>query len=314
MEGITDPSFRSLILEGNLPGSVGAACTEFQRVTQHPLPVAILKRALGDYRHAVPVGIQLMGNIPDMVAASALHAVEAGAAFVDLNFGCPAPKVFQHCAGSALLEDPPALQTLVEATVRACPLPVTAKIRAGGTHDRNLEEIAKRVEDAGACVLTVHGRLRIEKYHQSTDWSRIRRAVQAVNIPVVGNGSAETPHQIQAMFEETGCAGVMVGRGALSNPWIFTQWLDLTQGRPASAKTLDDVLAWLSIYGERMVQRGATPRQALGRLKQAVKYQASAGMLQVPTEVSQAALRQHSFQDLFQTLQSTISKTMALPI
>ena len=279
MEGVTDRSFRGLALEQN-PGAVGAACTEFLRVSQHPIAAERIALELGDPVPGVAVGVQLMGNDPAVVAETARRAVAVGAAFVDLNFGCPAPKVFQHCAGSALLGEPDLLGALVRATVEAAGVPVTAKIRAGIDHDQEVEEIARRVEQAGAALLTVHGRLRIEKYTQPTDWSRIRRAVAAVSIPVIGNGSAETPADIDRMLDETGCAGVMVGRAAIGNPWIFGAWRAQRLGLPAPPAP--DAIAWLHEYEARMLAGGAQPRQALGRLKQAAKAMAAAGTLKIP--------------------------------
>lgn len=279
MEGVTDRSFRGLVLEQN-PGAVGAACTEFLRVAQHPIAAERIALELGDPAPGVAVGVQLMGNDPAVVAETARRAVAVGATFVDLNFGCPAPKVFQHCAGSALLAEPELLGALVHATVEAAGVPVTAKIRAGIDHDLGVEEIARRVEQAGAALLTVHGRLRIEKYTQPTDWSRIRRAVAAVSIPVIGNGSAESPADIDRMLNETGCAGVMVGRAAIGNPWIFGAWRAQRLGEPEPAPP--DAIAWLREYEARMLSGGAQPRQALGRLKQAAKAMALAKTLTVP--------------------------------
>ncbi|MAW59245.1 MAG: tRNA dihydrouridine synthase DusB [Planctomycetes bacterium] len=276
MEGVTDRSFRSLVLEQN-PGAVGAACTEFLRVAQHPIAAERIALELGDPVPGVAVGVQLMGNDPAVVAETARRAVAVGAAFVDLNFGCPAPKVFQHCAGSALLGEPELLGELVRATVDAAGVPVTAKIRAGIEHDREVEEIARRVEQAGAVLLTVHGRLRTERYTLPTDWSRIRRAVDAVSIPVIGNGSAESPADIDRMMEETGCAGVMVGRAAIGNPWIFAAWRARRLGEAAPPPP--DAIAWLREYETRMLAGGAQPRQALGRLKQAAKAMGNAGTL-----------------------------------
>lgn len=279
MEGVTDRSFRGLVLEQN-PGAVGAACTEFLRVAQHPIAAERIALELGDPAPGVAVGVQLMGNDPAVVAETARRAVAVGATFVDLNFGCPAPKVFQHCAGSALLAEPELLGALVHATVEAAGVPVTAKIRAGIDHDLGVEEIARRVEQAGAALLTVHGRLRIEKYTQPTDWSRIRRAVAAVSIPVIGNGSAESPADIDRMLDETGCAGVMIGRAAIGNPWIFGAWRAQRLGEPEPAPP--DAIAWLREYEARMLSGGAQPRQALGRLKQAAKAMALAKTLTVP--------------------------------
>jgi len=279
MEGVTDRSFRGLILESN-PGAVGATCTEFIRVTAPPIPTRRLAPELdggaggAGATRVVPLGLQLMGNRPDMVAATAVHAAEAGADFVDLNFGCPAPRVYQHRAGSALLDDPPALEALLQAVVEACPLPVTAKIRAGGEHDRDLEDIARRVEQAGARLLTVHARLRTERYQDPADWRRIERAVAAVAIPVVGNGSADSPAAIEAMFEQTGCAGVMVGRAAMADPWIFGRWRTR-----AAADGDPELLAWLRDYARRMGDGGASPLHTAGRLKMMLRCLAGAGRL-----------------------------------
>ncbi len=278
MEGVTDPSFRGMVLDEN-PGAVGAACTEFVRVTDHPAPARFLVEALGPARSDAAVGLQLMGNHPEAVAASAVRAAEAGAAFLDLNFGCPAPRVFQHCAGSALLADPPLLESMVRATVEACPVPVTAKIRSGIEDDAGIEDIARRVEQAGASALAIHARLKTDRYTDPSRWQRISRAVAAVHIPVIGNGSAHKPQDIQAMFQETGCAGVMVARGALQNPWVFSDWSALIRGESPPERGAPEAVDWLARYRTRMEAGGATPRQALGRLKQSAKALAEAGFL-----------------------------------
>jgi tRNA-dihydrouridine synthase len=323
MEGVTDRSFRGLVLERN-PGALGAACTEFMRVSQHPIPVDRFRLELaGDGNRGVSggkegdqseggsgqkisagqaaVGVQLMGNQPAVVAQSSIHAAEAGADFVDLNFGCPAPKVFQHCAGSALLADPPLLEKLVAATVAACPVPVTAKIRAGIEDDRQLEDIARRVEQAGAVLLTVHARLRIQSYRELPQWERISRAVAAVQIPVIGNGSADNPAEIDRMFAQTGCAGVMVGRAAIGNPWIFGQWLAARSDIPFAQP---DARQWLQDYGQRMLSGGALPGQALGRLKQALKAMIQADLL--PGEFRTDALRSANLDDFHAILNDSI--------
>lgn len=286
MEGVTDLSFRGLVLEHN-PGAVGAACTQFLRVSQVPLTAERIERELGPpHVSGVPIGVQLMGNLPDILAESAVRAAEVGAPFVDLNFGCPAPKVFQHRAGSALLAEPVLLEQIVRAVVNACPVPVTAKIRSGIECDEGLEDICRRVEQAGAVLLTVHGRLRQQSYREPPDWTRIERAVNAVAIPVVGNGSADTPQLIEQMFEQTGCAAVMVGRSAIGNPWVFSEWLEHKRGltghssaSSGGATANRDVHGWLHEYQRRMQAGGASERQALGRLKQALKAMTASGLL-----------------------------------
>ncbi len=300
MEGVTDRSFRALIVEGN-PGSVGATCTEFLRISNHPLPVDRLREELGEKASGsdVVVGIQLMAREESVLAETARNAAEAGADFVDLNFGCPAPRVFQHGAGSALLKDPSRVASLVKAAVDACPVPVTSKIRAGVEDDQHLEEIVQRIEQAGATAICVHGRLRIEPYSAPTDWARIARAVQAVQIPIIGNGSADTPERIRAMPAETGCAGVMIGHGALADPWIFARTIST-----AKVPEIGDAhagRAWLEDYADRMATRGALPRQVAGRLKQAVKGMTAAGWFQ-PEGGLAAWLRLGDPQELLGTL------------
>ncbi len=292
MEGVTDRCFRGLIIETNGPGTVGAACTEFLRVTEHALPFARIRAEIADHRWPeVAIGVQIMGNRETAVAESAVVAAEAGAAYVDLNFGCPAPRVFQHCAGSALLADPPRLARLVRATVDACAgrLPVTAKIRAGIESDSGLVEIARRIADAGAAALTVHARLRTDSYEDPARWERIARAKAAVRIPVIGNGGADSPAAIVRMRAETGCDAVMVGRGALADPWIFRALAALHAGNRHPPPSAAARLQWVRAYAARMEEGGATPLQALGRAKQALKAAARAGHL--PSAAVRAALR-----------------------
>lgn len=300
MEGVTDRTFRGLILEGNGAEAVGAACTEFQRVTQVPLKVESLRKELGITVSDVPVGIQLMGNEPAVVGQSAVHAAQAGAAFIDLNFGCPAPRVFQHCAGSALLNDPPLLEAMVRATVEASPVPVTAKIRAGVTESSRLEEIAQRVEQAGATMLTVHARLRSDRYTDPPDWEYLRRVKKVVGIPMFGNGNADSPESIQRMFQETGCDGVMVGRGAMRDPLLFRRWSCSVLGEPLAPWTSAEVKTWLEAYHARMIEGGTLARHALGRLKQAIKAFGEGGLLP-PTPIHDA-LRCKAFGELMATL------------
>src|SRR5258707_9711187 len=197
MEGVTEPCFRDLVLARNGPGFLGGAFTEFVRVVRDALPARILLEHLGPRRFGAPVGIQLMGSDVAALAETARRAAEVGAPLVDLNFGCPAKGAIAGCAGSALLEDPPALERIVAACRRAteggCEVPVTAKIRAGYDDDRLLEDLARAAEAGGASMLTVHCRTRLEAYQDEVDWSRIARAVRAVSIPVCGNGGVQVP-------------------------------------------------------------------------------------------------------------------------
>jgi tRNA-dihydrouridine synthase C len=223
MEGVTEPCFRDLVLARNAATVLGGAFTEFVRVSAVTTPHHVLQRHLGPRRFDAPVGLQLMGSDLAKLAATAQRAVECGAPLIDLNFGCPAKGALRGCAGSALLEDPAAIERVVRAVASALPTtPVTAKIRAGVADASRVEELARAAEAGGAALLTIHCRTRAEAYRDEVDWTRIARAVAAVSIPVCGNGSVTTHADLQRMRDETGCAFVMVGRGALANPWIFS--------------------------------------------------------------------------------------------
>jgi tRNA-dihydrouridine synthase C len=270
MEGVTEPCFRDLVLERNPPELLGGAFTEFVRVSRGPLPERVLGDHLGPRRYAAPVGLQLMGSDLAGLAETARRAVRAGAPLIDLNFGCPAKGALRGCAGSALLREPAELERVVRATVAAVPgTPVTAKIRAGYDDDRRLEDLARAAESGGAALLTVHCRTRAEAYCDEVDWSRIARAVQAVSIPVCGNGGAETHANLARMRAETGCDLVMVGRGALADPWIFS-------GHRAS---LEEAARFFLDYLERMESSGSFPqRRSHARVKQLLGHWRTGGL------------------------------------
>ncbi len=216
---------------GNLPFRLlcrrfGAALVYSEMISCHGLmrnqPNTLQLLATHPDEH--PVAFQLFGADPEVMAEAGLKIVEAGADLVDLNFGCPVPKVVRHSGGAAMLKDPVRLQAIVAACVRKSPRPVTVKIRAGWEQDRvNAVEIAQRIEDAGAAAITVHARTRSQKFEGQADWNIISEVVRRVSIPVIGNGDVRTGEDAARMLEETGCAGVMVGRGAMGRPWIFRE-------------------------------------------------------------------------------------------
>lgn len=174
----------------------------------------------GDDEH--PVSAQIFGAAPDVVAEAARIVEAAGADIVDLNFGCPAPKVAKTGAGGALLKDLSRVKEIITDVVGAVGIPVTVKTRKGWdeAHEKAVE-LAKIAEDCGAAAVTVHGRTVAQGYSGKADWDAIRRAKEAVGIPVIGNGDVRSGWDARRMFDETGCDGVMIGRGALGDPWIF---------------------------------------------------------------------------------------------
>lgn len=171
-----------------------------------------------------PVSLQLFGNDPDVMAEAARCAEKAGADMVDVNMGCPMLKVVKNGDGSALMKDVPRAAAIVRAMVRAVSIPVTVKMRIGWSRaSLNAPELAMAVEEAGAAAVTVHGRTKEELYSGRADWEEIRRVAEAVSIPVWGNGDVTDGPSAKALMEETGCAGVAVGRAAWGNPWIFRE-------------------------------------------------------------------------------------------
>ena len=171
-----------------------------------------------------PTAIQLFGSVPDELARAAKIVEASGADMIDLNMGCPVPKIVNNGEGSALMKNPQLAYEILAAMVDAVQIPVTVKFRAGWDDDnRNAVEIALAAERAGVAAVAVHGRTRVQFYEGKADWNIIRDVKQAVKIPVFGNGDIFSAADGVRMLEETGCDGLMVGRGADGNPWLFTQ-------------------------------------------------------------------------------------------
>jgi tRNA-dihydrouridine synthase B len=180
-----------------------------------------------------PIGVQIFGADPQAMAeAAALVTDVFQPEFIDINFGCPVKKVVKRNGGSGCLRDLDLVQSVIRATVRATHLPVTCKIRSGWNEEmRDPVTIALRCQDAGARVLTLHPRTRTQMYSGSARWEEIAAVVQALEIPVLGNGDIKTPEDAVRMRDTTGCAGVMIARGSFGQPWIFDQTRDLLEGR-----------------------------------------------------------------------------------
>jgi len=270
MEGITDRCYRDLALD---LGFVGGACTEFQRVSVGVLPRKVFRRELGPPREDVPVGVQIMAAGTEHLAQSVCNAVLVGAPWIDLNFGCPVKRVVKKCAGSALLDHPDALAAIVAEAVNATDVPVTAKIRAGVEDDSLLDDVLDACADAGAAAVTLHARLRRNSYSDPARWEWIARATERLHrrgVLLIGNGGIDTAADVGRMLEETGCDGVMIGRAAFTNPWIFRE---ASGGAPA---TFEEAQAFAQRYFDEVLPPGGNPH-AVARIKQFLLKYAAAG-------------------------------------
>ena len=220
MAGVTDAAYRRLCAE------FGAAYTVTEMVSAKAIPYSYEKTArLADTSgDRGPVFLQLFGSDPFDFGLAARKAAESGPAGIDINMGCPVPKVAGNGAGSALMKDPAKCAAIVAAVKRNTDLPVTVKIRAGWDKDhKNAVEVAKACEEAGAAAIAVHGRTKDQMYMGQANWDIIRQVKQAVQVPVIGNGDVTDGPSAARLLAETGCNLVMVGRGALGNPWVFRQ-------------------------------------------------------------------------------------------
>ena len=186
-----------------------------------------------------PLAVQIFGANPDNMAKAANMAVRAGADIVDINMGCPVKKVTKTGAGASLLKDLKKVGEIVSSVRLACSVPLTVKIRAGWSPEQQVAcEIARQIEICGADAITIHPRFATHGYSRHADWSLIKKVKEKVNIPVIGNGDIIDPSDALKMKKLTGCDGVMIGRAAVSNPWIFKQILQLEKGLPVQKPDL----------------------------------------------------------------------------
>jgi len=309
MAGVADRAFRELC------AGFGAAVTFSELVSAKAVSLGDAKSlelmAVHDAQR--PMGVQLFGNHPQIMAQAARTAAQATIKpdFIDINMGCPAKKIIGNRSGAFLMKDPVLAESIVAAVVRAVDVPVSVKMRTGWDGDSvNCVELAKRAEAAGARMITVHGRTKAQMYAPPVDLGQIRAVKAALSIPVIGNGDIFSADDAARMYEQTGCDLVMVGRGAMGNPWIFSQinaWLG--HGQPLPPPSLAEKMRVLlrhmetavAYRGEYIAIREARKHTAwyLRGVRGAAGYRNLAGKLETMQDLKQfvAMVLQNSCQN-----------------
>lgn len=220
MAGVTDLPFRLLCREQG----AGLVCMEMVSAKAIYYHNRNTESLLEIHPEECPASLQLFGSDPEILSEMAKQIEDRPFSILDFNMGCPVPKVVNNGEGSALMKDPKLVEKILTGLVKAVQKPVTVKIRKGFDDEHiNAVEIARIAESCGVAAVAVHGRTRAQYYSGQADWDIIAKVKQAVKIPVIGNGDVDSPQKAEAMLQQTGCDGVMIGRAAQGNPWIFRE-------------------------------------------------------------------------------------------
>lgn len=265
MAGVTDYSFRRM---AKRRGGIGLTVSEFISVEGLTRNNPKSKRQMRFWEEERPFAVQIFGGQPERMRMAAEMAEEVGADILDVNCGCPAPKVVKHGGGSGLLRDLPRLETILKDIKRSISIPLTLKFRAGFSDSSlNYLDVARLAEDCGVEHLQLHGRTKEQGYKGLANWDFVRAVKEAVKIPVSGSGDVVTVEGALQKWRETNCDGILIGRGAMQNPWIFRQIEDVLAGREPFQPTLKDKQECLLEYFEMLLE-DMPELAALGKMKQ----------------------------------------------
>jgi tRNA-dihydrouridine synthase B len=265
MAGVTDYSFRRM---AKRRGGIGLTVSEFISVEGLTRNNPKSKRQMRFWEEERPFAVQIFGGQPERMRMAAEMAEEVGADILDVNCGCPAPKVVKNGGGSGLLRDLPRLETILKEIKRAISIPLTLKFRAGYSDSSlNYLEVARLAEDCGVEHLQLHGRTKEQGYKGLANWDFVGEVKAAVKIPVSGSGDVISIEDALKKWRETNCDGILIGRGAMQNPWIFCQIEDVLAGREPFQPTLADKQECLLEYFEMLLE-DMPEIPALGKMKQ----------------------------------------------
>ncbi len=268
LEGVGSPPLLSAMAR---IGGMGLLCQPFLRIAGQPPRkgfVERLTRRLGPMAQST----QLLGTDPSLIATAAADLERRGVEIIDLNFGCPSKMVTKKGGGAAMLKHPTELRKIVAAVKAAVTIPVFAKVRLGIEDPHEMPDIVRAAEDGGADALTVHARTLSDGYTKPARWEWLARAVELVEIPVIGNGDIWQAHEAALMRNKTGCDAVMLGRGALRNPWIFLQINAIEAGTQPPWPTVPQIASFLEEVAEGLTAETDEPRALSGRIKEVVVH------------------------------------------
>jgi tRNA-dihydrouridine synthase B len=267
--GHTDSLFRQAIKGLGGCGLVVSELVSTEGMTRHQDRTSILTHFEESER---PISIQIFGANAERMAESAAMVEAMGADIVDVNLGCPVKKVVKQGGGSNLLRDLPLMEKILRGVRKAIRIPISVKIRSGWDRNSiNALEVLKLAEDCGVEALTIHGRTRSDLFSGHADWGIIARVKEQARIPIIGNGDVFAPQDAERMFRDTGVDGIMIGRGAMSNPWLIRQCWDHMNGKESVPLTLEERIEFFSTFLQR-VSVEVPPPVALGKMKKVGGY------------------------------------------